>query len=84
MHEALDEREVDIRDVGVCRLIFETNVSKALYFQGVETQALSTRGQADVNLHRLTAIPRESTERTDWDDVILSVASVYAAAAAAM
>ena len=27
-----------------CKLTFETNGFKALYFQGVETQALSTRG----------------------------------------
>ena len=32
---------------------------KALYFQGVETRALSTRGQADaVNLHRLAMFRR--------------------------
>ena len=28
-----------------------------MYFQLVESQVLSTQGQPDVNLHRLTAIP---------------------------
>ena len=43
---------------------FETNGLKALYFQGVETQALSTRGQADViNLHRLTVLLLELISR---------------------
>ena len=33
----------------------ESKTLKALYFQTVDNQALSTQGQADVNLHRLTA-----------------------------
>ena len=33
----------------------ETKTLKALYFQLVDNQALSTRGQADVNLHRLAS-----------------------------
>ena len=36
-----------------CKLVFETNGLKGLCFQSVETRALSTRGQADINLHRL-------------------------------
>ena len=48
-------------------MTFETNALQALYFQGVETRALSTRvNEADVNMHlRLTTsevqvgVPRE-------------------------
>ena len=39
--------------VGECRLAFETNGLKRMYFQGVETEsAFNTRGEPDVfNLH---------------------------------
>ena len=36
--------------------MFETNGLKTLCFQEFETQARSTRGQADVNLRRLTGV----------------------------
>ena len=35
-------------------MIFETDGLKAMSFHVFEAQALSTRGQADVNLHRNT------------------------------
>ena len=41
-------------------MIFETNGLKALYFQADESQAVSTRGQPDVNLHRLTRVTSSS------------------------
>ena len=34
----------------------ETGTLKGMYFQLVESQVLSTQGQADVNLHRLTVV----------------------------
>ena len=55
------------RSVGRCRLTFEINGFRAQYFQEeVATHVLSTRGQPDVNLHRLTGArppPRRQTHR---------------------
>eukprot|EP00976_Prorocentrum_cordatum_P108856 1194921-Prorocentrum_minimum.AAC.2 len=36
-----------VGEIDGCRLMLETNGLKVRYFQGVETHALSTRGQAD-------------------------------------
>ena len=42
----------------------ETITLKGMYFQPVDNQALSTQGQPDVNLHRLTARDAASSSST--------------------
>ena len=52
---AVDAAVAMTRGVGVQVDISEAITLKGMYFQLVDNRALSTQGQPDVNLHRLTA-----------------------------